>query len=446
MGVDIQYWYDNNISFSTIKDLKFHLERYLDCRISIFCMQGDSDEWFSLFPKTGKYKYTSLCSVAALNKSEYFLEIVDSDNKIKDFENQNISELFKTRQIGLFLRSVLDDIEVYIYPKTLKIHSDFLCFPGRMFSFIETIENPEEGFTEDYLKILYRINSFVKAFNSNSILMVGDTQSINWENIDEDLEEGWTSISEVLEKYKPRGIKIITEEMVLNKQLEPCDNEEEVYNHVYFFQFNNLLEHLKPCAFREEYDDFLSAKNPSIFLKVSITDLEYKAENPNKTVLCISKKMNSDSDFIAEKQFYNVHQELISKETIYKIRSKQWEVFFKRAKTLNFNNLTEYFKYSKGTGKIYALEYKNIDFSISASLWCSDNKEKAPKEFVDFIDEIFEYAAIPPKNIIDFGSFHMVGVPLKTQKVDNGLRKNTDLPKYTVEGYSDEDIDKLLRT
>ena len=45
MGVDIQYWYDNNISFSTIKDLKFHLERYLDCRISIFCMQGDSDEW-----------------------------------------------------------------------------------------------------------------------------------------------------------------------------------------------------------------------------------------------------------------------------------------------------------------------------------------------------------------------------------------------------------------
>ena len=184
------------------------------------------------------YKYTSLCSVAALNKSEYFLEIVDSDNKIKDFENQNISELFKTRQIGLFLRSVLDDIEVYIYPKTLKIYSDFLCFPGRMFSFIETIENPEEGFTEDYLKILYRINSFVKAFNSNSILMVGDTQSINWENIDEDLEEGWTSISEVLEKYKPRGIKIITEEMVLNKQLEPCDNEEEVYNHVYFFQFN----------------------------------------------------------------------------------------------------------------------------------------------------------------------------------------------------------------
>ena len=445
MGVDIQYWYDNNISFSTIKDLKFHLERYLDCRISIFCMQGDSDEWFSLFPKTGKYKYTSLCSVAALNKSEYFLEIVDSDNKIKDFENQNISELFKTRQIGLFLRSVLDDIEVYIYPKTLKIYSDFLCFPGRMFSFIETIENPEEGFTEDYLKILYRINSFVKAFNSNSILMVGDTQSINWENIDEDLEEGWTSISEVLEKYKPRGIKIITEEMVLNKQLEPCDNEEEVYNHVYFFQFNNLLEHLKPCAFREEDDEeeSHSEENPVVFLEVSITDLEYKPEKPRKTALRIAKKLNSDYEYTAEKLFYNVKQELMSREKLYKNR---WEKFVERAKSLDFNKLINYFKYSKGTGKIYALEYRNVDFSISASLWCPDKKEKCPEEFVSLIDEIFEYAASLPENCISFGSFRMVGVPVKTQKEVNKSRKKTDLPKYTVEGYSDEDIDRMLRT
>lgn len=445
MGVDIQYWYDNNISFSKIKDLKFHLERYLDCRISIFCMQGDSDEWFSLFPKTRKYKYTSLCSVAALNKSEYFLEIVDSDNKIKDFENQNISELFKTRQIGLFLRSVLDDIEVYIYPKTLKIHSDFLCFPGRMFSFIETIENPEEGFTEDYLKILYRINSFVKAFNSNSILMVGDTQSINWENIDEDLEEGWTSISEVLEKYKPRGIKIITEEMVLNKQLEPCDNEEEVYNHVYFFQFNNLLEHLKPCEFREEdeEEEVYIEKAPAVFLEVSITDLEYKPEKPSKTALRIAKKLNSDYEYTAEKLFYNVKQELMSREKLYKNR---WEKFVERAKSLDFNKLTNYFKYSKGSGKIYALEYRNVDFSISVSLWCSDNKDKCPEEFVSLIDEIFEYAASLPENCISFGSFRMVGVPVKTQKEVNESRKKTDLPKYTVEGYSDEDIDRMLRT
>lgn len=445
MGVDIQYWYDNNISFSTIKDLKFHLERYLDCRISIFCMQGDSDEWFSLFPKTGKYKYTSLCSVAALNKSEYFLEIVDSDNKIKDFENQNISELFKTRQIGLFLRSVLYDIEVYIYPKTLKIYSDFLCFPGRMFSFIETIENPEEGFTEDYLKILYRINSFVKAFNSNSILMVGDTQSINWENIDEDLEEGWTSISEVLEKYKPRGIKIITEEMVLNKQLEPCDNEEEVYNHVYFFQFNNLLEHLKPCEFREEdeEEEVYIEKAPAVFLEVSITDLEYKPEKPSKTALRIAKKLNSDYEYTAEKLFYNVKQELMSREKLYKNR---WEKFVERAKSLDFNKLTNYFKYSKGSGKIYALEYRNVDFSISVSLWCSDNKDKCPEEFVSLIDEIFEYAASLPENCISFGSFRMVGVPVKTQKEVNESRKKTDLPKYTVEGYSDEDIDRMLRT
>ena len=445
MGVDIQYWYDNNISFSKIKDLKFHLERYLDCRISIFCMQGDSDEWFSLFPKTRKYKYTSLCSVAALNKSEYFLEIVDSDNKIKDFENQNISELFKTRQIGLFLRSVLDDIEVYIYPKTLKIHSDFVCFPGRMFSFIETIENPEEGFTEDYLKILYRINSFVKAFNSNSILMVGDTQSINWENIDEDLEEGWTSISEVLEKYKPRGIKIITEEMVLNKQLEPCDNEEEVYNHVYFFQFNNLLEHLKPCEFREEdeEEEVYIEKAPAVFLEVSITDLEYKPEKPSKTALRIAKKLNSDYEYTAEKLFYNVKQELMSREKLYKNR---WEKFVERAKSLDFNKLTNYFKYSKGSGKIYALEYRNVDFSISVSLWCSDNKDKCPEEFVSLIDEIFEYAASLPENCISFGSFRMVGVPVKTQKEVNESRKKTDLPKYTVEGYSDEDIDRMLRT
>ena len=48
---------------------------------------------------------------------------INDVNPINNASNaQNISELFKTRQIGLFLRSVLDDIEVYIYPKTLKIY------------------------------------------------------------------------------------------------------------------------------------------------------------------------------------------------------------------------------------------------------------------------------------------------------------------------------------
>ena len=108
--------------------------------------------------------------------------------------------------------------------------------------------------------------------------------------------------------------------------------------------------------------------------------------------------------------------------------------------------MINYFKYSKGTGKIYALEYRNVDFSISASLWCPDKKEKCPEEFVSLIDEIFEYAASLPENCISFGSFRMVGVPVKTQKEVNKSRKKTDLPKYTVEGYSDEDIDRMLRT
>ena len=233
MSIDIYHWFDHWLKFTTISDLHFHLERYLEAKITIFYTADSSDKWCQVYPEDYDkwtqiypehkeyFRYTRLQSISEKNKTEYYLEIIDGHGKLTDFENQNIDELIRTNEIHLFLSSTEGDIEVNINFKTLKITGGLLGFQCTMGTLADTLENPDEGFTEDCLKILFRINKFVKAFDSQYMLLIGDTQSINWENIDDDLYYEKYTIPEALQKYTELGIIIITETMILNKEIKP---------------------------------------------------------------------------------------------------------------------------------------------------------------------------------------------------------------------------------
>lgn len=444
MGIDIHYWYDHGLEFTTISDLHFHLERYLEAKITIFytadssdkwCQvySQDYDKWTKIYPEHKEYfRYTSLKSISEKNETEYYLEIIDEHGKLTDFENQNIDELIRTKDIHLFLSSTEEDIEVSIYHKTLRISGWLLSFPGRMPSFIETIENPEEGFTEEYLKILYRINKFVKAFNSQNMLLIGDTQSLNWENMDEDLQYEGYSISDVLKKYTAQGIKIISETMILNKEISPYNSGKDLdstyfefdKNHVYYFNLRKLFSYLIPCEFREEpqeseeYYYKSKPKPPVVYLEASITTTENKSGETKKEVIRIEQNQEGYKDYTVTKKSYDMNDELISSEEV-DYSSQQCANILEQTKCLDYGTLVKkYFKYTKGNGKIYFLNYHNIDFSIVVSLWCSIHEEKAPKEFVDFIKDLFVPKKKSYQRVIEVDGYSIDWIP--TEKFPKG--------------------------
>ncbi len=427
MGISIYHWFDHGLKYTTISDLHFHLERYLEAKISIFYTADSSDKWCQVYPQDYDkwtqiypehkeyFRYTRLKSISEKNETDYFLEIIDEHGKLTDFEKQNIDELVRTKEIHLFLSSTEEDIEVKIHYKTLKITGQLLGFHCRMGTFADTIENPEEGFTEDCLKVLYRINQFVKAFDSQNMLLIGDTQSINWENMDEDLQYEGYSIPDVLQKYTELGIQIITETMVLNKEIKPYTSEEEFYNHVYYFNLRKLFPYLIPCEFREEpqepeeYYYKPIPKPPIVYLEASIATTENKPGEIKKELIRIIENREGLKQYSVAKESYDMNNELVSSEEINNIDCK---TILEQVQRIDFTNLVrKYFKYSKGHGKVYSLKYHNLDFSISVSLWCSTHEERTPKEFVDFIKDIFVPKKKPYQRVIEVDGHPIEGIP-----------------------------------
>lgn len=402
MGIDICYWYDNNLTFTTIQALQYQLERYLEARICIFHAKDDSDTW--KFKNLRNLSYEELRDVTTHEKAEYRLEIVDFDGKITDLKNQNIDELVKNREISLYLCSNNDDIEIHIYHKTLEISGyGALSLPGRMSSFIRTIENPEEGFTDYYLKSFYRMNKIVKAFNTSKVLLIGDTQSVNWEYMDEDLDEGM-SIPDALEKYKD-GIKIITETDILQKKLQPAASEDELHNHVYLFDFEVLFPFLIPCPLREEpVENEQTRYVPAVSLEVSIEMEEHIPKTIKKEVIRIEKDTTDSTRYYAIKELYDNQNNLYSKQNAFEYYYKKIDSYMQKITEFDFNYLKNHFNYSGGKGKIYSISYRKCDFSISASLWCSDDKTRVPAELVDFVDNIIEFSEKPFVNVPHVGT------------------------------------------
>ena len=422
MGISIRHWFDHGLKFTTISDLHYHLERNLESKISVFYTADSSDKWCQIvpYPKSKDYFcYEDLQSIAVKNKCDYFLEIIDENGNLTDFENQNIEELLQSKELHLFFSSVQDDIEVKISLKNLMISSSFLVFNCRMNTLGEIIENPEEGFTEDCLKILYRINKFVKVFDSQNMLLTGDTQSINWEDINDDLQYESYSIPEALEKYTNCGIKVITETMILNKEVEQNTSEKDFYNHVYYFNFKKLFPYLIPCEFREDpkeeenYYYPAPVRPPVIVLEASIETTENKAGAIKKELIRIAKNRDGHKDYDVTKESYDMNNELISSEELNNVACNE---IFEQAKKIDYTNLVrKYFKYSKGNGKIYSLKYQNLDFSVSVSLWCSTHEERRPKEFVDFIKVIFNP---PPKKynrVYEVEGYPIDDIPIKEE-------------------------------
>lgn len=436
MSIDIYHWFDHRLKFTTISDLHFHLERYLEAKITIFYTADSSDKWChvypedydkwtQIYPEHKKYfRYTRLQSISEKNKTEYYLEIIDGHGKLTDFENQNIDELIRTNEIHLFLSSTEGDIEVNINYKTLKITGGLLGFQCTMGTLADTLENPDEGFTEDCLKILFRINKFVKAFDSQYMLLIGDTQSINWENMDDDLYYEKYTIPEALQKYTELGIIIITETMILNKEIKPYISEEEFYNHVYYFNLQKLFPYLIPCEFREEpqepeeYYYKPKQKPPVVYLEASIATTENKHGEIKKEVIRIEQNREGYKAYTITKKTYDMNDELISSEEV-DYSSQQCANILEQAKRLDYGILVKnYFKYTKGNGKIYSLNYHNIDFSISVSLWCSTHEEKAPKEFVDFIQDLFVPKKKSYQRVIEVDGYSIDWIP--TEKFPKG--------------------------
>jgi len=82
----------------------------------------------------------------------------------------------------------------------------------------------------------------------------------------------------------------------------------------------------------------------------------------------------------------------------------------KQALSLDFTSLIPNFNYSTGSGNVYSISYKKLDFSFSISLWINNKHEGVLK---DFVESVFKTATEEPENVINIGNIKILGVPKK---------------------------------
>ena len=85
----------------------------------------------------------------------------------------------------------------------------------------------------------------------------------------------------------------------------------------------------------------------------------------------------------------------------------------KQALSLDLTSLISKFNYSKGSGDVYSISYKKLDFSFSISLWINNKHEGDLKNLVDFVESVFKSATEEPENCINIGNIKILGVPKK---------------------------------
>jgi hypothetical protein len=83
----------------------------------------------------------------------------------------------------------------------------------------------------------------------------------------------------------------------------------------------------------------------------------------------------------------------------------------KQALSLDLTSLISKFNYSKGSGDVYSISYKKLDFAFSISLWINNIQEGVLKDFVDFVESVFKTATEEPENVINIGNIKIIGVP-----------------------------------
>ena len=243
----------------------------------------------------------------------------------------------------------------------------------------------------------------------SKLLIIGDSCEPLWETINEELYDG-NSIDNIIETLD--DINLITSEMILSKRVNKLSEWEELEKVVFLFYFKDLSQYFIPCTFEYRFNEnCFQEEKPVEILEVKKTFDGVIGKNKIKSCSVIIEKYLNDRYKCSKFVFDIDNNEISSGDALY-YQDKRMKSIIEDALSLDFSSLTSFFKYSKGSGNVYSISYKRADFSFSYSLWINDNREFAPKFFVDFIESIFAAADEEPKHCIKFGEIKLIGVPL----------------------------------
>lgn len=416
MSIDILYWSDNNFSFQTLNELMYRLQTTLKEKIYLMYYDNFEKKTYWSFDSNTFTQISNIDSCKNLYK--YKLEIIDCKNLIQDF-SQNISELLHNNKIEIILSFANNNsLDITIKEKTILWDCWDISFESKMGEFITSITDSDIGFTEQNYKILYLMNQILKSFNSTELLLIGDGSSYIWGGIENQLFDGKKSIKEIIKDTK--SCNLITSEMILSKKVKKITEYQEIKKTVCLFNFKELCPYFIQCNFEdflsltdnEEYEIKLNeSKKDKIVetLKVTKTFDMLKKDNVKSSSVIINKYQN---DRYKCKIFaYDLDNNVLSSKEVLFYQYEKMKSIIKQALSLDFNSLIPNFNYSTGSGDVYSISYKKLDFSFSISLWINNKHEGDLKNLVDFVESVFKSATEEPENVINIGNIKILGVP-----------------------------------
>lgn len=416
MSIDILYWSDNNFSFQTLNELMHRLQTTL--KEKIYLMYYDSFEkktYWSFDSNT----FTQISNInSCKNLYKYKLEIIDCKNLIQNF-SQNIYELLHNNKIEIILSFANNNsLDVTIKEKTILWDCWDISFSSKMGEFITSITDSDIGFTKQNYKILYLMNQILKSLNSTELLLIGDGSSYIWGGMENQLFDGKKSIKEIIKDTK--SCNLITSKMILSKKVKKITEYQEIQNTVFLFNFKELCPYFIQCNFEdflsltdnEEYE--IQKKDSKEERIVETLELKkvfdiIKTDNVKSTSIIINKYQNDR--YRCELFYYDLDNNVLSSKEVLFYQYEKMKSIIKQALSLDFTSLIPNFNYSTGSGNVYSISYKKLDFSFSISLWINNKHEGELKNLVDFVESVFKTATEEPENVINIGNIKILGVP-----------------------------------
>ncbi len=415
MSIDILYWSDNNFSFQTLNELMYRLQTTLKEKIYLMYYDNFENKTYWSFDSNTFTQISNIDSCKNLYK--YKLEIIDCKNLIQDF-SQNISELLHKNKIEIILSFANNNsLDVTIKEKTILWDCWDISFESKMGEFITSITDSTTGFTEQNYKILYLMNQILKSFDSTELLLIGDGSSYIWGGIENQLFDGKKSIKEIIKDTK--SCNLITSEMILSKKVKKITEYQEIQKTVFLFNFKELCPYFIQCNFEEflsltdneEYEIKINeSKKDKIVetLKITKTFDILKKDNVKSSSVIIDKYQ--DNRYKCEILAYDLDNNVIFANEVLFYQYEKMKSIIKQALSLDLTSLIPKFNYSKGSGDVYSISYKKLDFSFSISLWINNKHEGVLK---DFVESVFKSAKEEPENVINIGNIKILGVPEK---------------------------------
>lgn len=416
MSIDILYWSDNNFSFQTLNELMYRLQTTLKEKIYLMYYDNFEKKTYWSFDSNTFTQISNIDSCKNLYK--YKLEIIDCKNSIQDF-SQNIYELLHKNKIEIILSFANNNsLDVTIKEKTILWDCWDISFESKMGEFITSITDSDIGFTKQNYKILYLMNQILKSFNSTELLLIGDGSSYIWGGMENQLFDGKKSIKEIIKDTK--SCNLITSEMILSKKVNQIKEYQEIQKTIFLFNLKELSPYFIQCNFEdflsltdnEEYEiqekDSKEERIAETLELKKVFDI-IKTDNVKSTSIIINKYQN---DRYKCKLFtYDLDNNVLSSKEVLFYQYEKMKSIIKQALSLDLTSLISNFNYSKGSGDVYSISYRKLDFSFSISLWINNKHEGDLKNLVDFVESVFKSATEEPENVINIGNIKILGVP-----------------------------------